>query len=223
MIKNVKNLLASSNHPNSLGMKFRKARFQFFEKLFWRNFKGHSKITILDLGGTEAFWKDQKLLSTGKVEIILLNLSKEAVSTPHISSMGGSATDLSAFSDNSIDLIFSNSVIEHLYTWENQVKMANEILRVGKKHFVQTPNKAFFLEPHYALPFFQFLPKKLGFTILTKTKLSRFRKWKDKEAQQYLDEIRLISKKEMKLLFPQSKLFHEKFAGMSKSFIAHNL
>ncbi|UCS95708.1 class I SAM-dependent methyltransferase [Echinicola marina] len=219
----IKSLLASSNHPESLGMKFRKARFELFNQLFWDTFKNYEKIKILDLGGTENFWKDQKILQSGNVDVIILNLSKEPVSTPHIQSMAGDATNLSEFEDNSIDLVFSNSVIEHLYTWDNQVLMAKEIRRVGKKHFVQTPNKYFFLEPHYALPYFQFYPKSLGFVILTKTKLSRFKKWDSKQAQQYIDEIRLISENEMRQLFPTSTIHHEKFIGLNKSFYAHNL
>ncbi|AWW30813.1 SAM-dependent methyltransferase [Echinicola strongylocentroti] len=222
MINHLKNLLAASNHPQSLGMKFRKARFQFFEDLFLKQFVDQPKVTILDVGGTQQFWKDQSLLDSGKIEVILLNLSEVPISAPHITSKAGDATDLSAYGDKSIDLVFSNSVIEHLYTWENQQKMAAEIRRVGKRHFVQTPNKYFFLEPHYALPFFQYLPKSLGHSILTKTKMSRFRKWGHQEAQQYLDEIRLISEKEMTQLFPNSKMYYEKFGWMNKSFIAHD-
>ena len=75
---------------------------------------------------------------------------------------------------------------------ENQVKMANEIMRVGKKYFVQTPNKYFFIEPHYLLPFFNFCPDKIKYFILTKTKLSRLRKWDHDFAKQYIEEIRLL-------------------------------
>ena len=67
----------------------------------------------------------------------------------------GDATDLSPFKDKSFDIVHSNSVIEHLYNFENQKKMASEIMRVGQKHIVQTPNKYFFLEPHLSyFPFF---------------------------------------------------------------------
>ena len=100
--------------------------------------------------------------------------------------------------------------------------MAEEIIRVGRYHYVQTPNKYFIIEPHYLLPYFQFIPKKVRFFILTKTKFSRFKKWSKKEAQQYLDEIILLSKKDMKELFPSSKLTKEKFMGMTKSFVVHN-
>ena len=101
--------------------------------------------------------------------------------------------------------------------------MAGEVLRIGKNHIIQTPNKYFFIEPHYIIPFFQFYPKKIQFEILTKTRLSRLKKWDKKFAKQYLEEIRLLTLKEMKEIFPGSKIFKEKFLGISKSFTAHNL
>lgn len=218
-----KALLASSDNPKSLGNKFRKQRFQYFEDLFHSNFKGKFPVRILDIGGMVHFWKDQSLLKSGKVEIILLNLSREDVQIKGLSSIAGDATDLSQFKDGNFDLVFSNSVIEHLYTWENQQKMAREAIRVGKKYFIQTPNRHFFLEAHYALPFAQYLPKKLTYFLLTKTRLSRGSKWDQKDAQQYLDEIRLLTLGEMKSLFPGAKIYKEKFFGLDKSFSAHNL
>ena len=100
--------------------------------------------------------------------------------------------------------------------------MSSEIMRVGEKYIVQTPNKYFFLEPHYLLPFFQFIPNKLKYSILTKTKLSRLKKWNKKFASRYIEEIRLLSLKDMKQLFPNSKINFEKFLGMNKSFTMHN-
>lgn len=52
------------------------------------------------------------------------------------------------FQDNEFDAVFSNSVIEHVGDYEAQRQMANEIMRVGKRYFVQTPNFYFPIEPH---------------------------------------------------------------------------
>lgn len=43
------------------------------------------------------------------------------------------------------------------------------------------------------------------------------------DAKQYLEEIRLINKSEMRKLFPGAKIYKEKMLGMTKSFTAHNL
>ena len=179
-------------------------------------------ITILDIGGKINFWENRDLAGNLNYEITIVNIEKEKSNYQNINFEIGNATNLSQFANKSFDIVHSNSVIEHLYNFNNQSKMASEIIRVGQKHIVQTPNKYFFLEPHYLLPFFQFFPDKLKYLILTKTKLSRLKKWNKKFASRYIEEIRLINLKEMKVLFPNSKIYFEKFMGMNKSFTMHN-
>jgi hypothetical protein len=65
------------------------------------------------------------------------------------------------FPDKSIDLVFSNAVIEHILGDERQAKFAQEIMRVGKSWFVTTPNFWYPFESHYHLPFIQFMPQPL--------------------------------------------------------------
>jgi len=203
----------------SLGNRFRAKRFDFFLKKIQKLDK---PLRILDLGGKVNFWENRGLAGNNDYQITLLNIEIEKSEYSNIKSNIGSATDLSEFKDHSIDLVHSNSVIEHLHNFENQKKMAQEAIRVGKKYIIQTPNKYFFIEPHYLLPFFGYLPKSVKYWILTKTKLSRLKKWDEKFAKQYIQEIRLISEKEMKILFPTSKIYFEKFLGMNKSFTTHN-
>ena len=216
-------LFASSDHPDSLGAKFRKERLKKFEHLFFRNFDPKKPISILDVGGTAYFWKHSQIPNLPLANIVLLNLHLEKSTHPNIESRIGDATQMPEFADQSFDLVFSNSVIEHLYTFENQQKMADEILRVGKRHFIQTPNKYFPVEAHYALPFAQYFPDSLLHFLLTKTKISRLKKWTSEDANQYIQEIRLLNEKEMNILFPKSKMLKEKVLGMTKSLTAHNL
>lgn len=130
--------------------------------------------------------------------------------------------DMSNFRDKEFDIVFLNSAIEHLFNFENQRKMASEIRRVGKYYFVQTPNRYFPVEPHFLLPFFQFLPPNLKYWILTKTRLSRGKKWRIQKSKGYIEEIRLLTINEMRELFPSCKIYKEKFVGLNKSFTAHN-
>ena len=216
---NFKQIFDLSENKKSLGNRFRAKRFDYFLKKIQKLDK---PLHILDLGGKINFWENRGLAGNNNYHITLLNIEIEKSEYSNIKSIIGTATDLSKFKDNSVDLVHSNSVIEHLYNFENQKKMAKEVIRVGKKHIIQTPNKYFFIEPHYLLPFFGYLPKSVKFWILTKTKLSRLKKWDEKFAKQYIQEIRLISEKEMKTLFPTSKIYFEKFLGMNKSFTTHN-
>lgn len=219
----INDLFASSDHPKSIGAKFRARRLRKFEKHFFKTFNPEKPISILDVGGAAYFWNNSQISNIPGINITLLNLHLEKTKHPHIQSQIGDATTMTEFQDKMFDLVFSNSVIEHLYTFENQQKMADEIQRVGKRYFIQTPNKYFPIEAHYAIPFAQYLPKKFLLFLLTKTKISRLKRWTVKDAQQYLDEIRLLTQDEMKLLFPGSKLLNEKFLGLIKSITAHNL
>lgn len=216
---NYRSIFEISEKKNSLGNQFREKRFSFFlDKMN----KMEKPVTIFDVGGKINFWENRGLAGNLNYKITIVNFEKEKSQYSNIKTLIGDATDLSQFADKSFDIVHSNSVIEHLYNFNNQSKMASEIVRVGKKYIVQTPNKYFFLEPHYLLPFFQFMPDKLKYLILTKTKLSRLKKWDKNFAKQYINEIRLLSLKEMKILFPKSKIYFEKFIGMNKSFTMHN-
>lgn len=214
---------SSSDNPQSLGFKFRAKRLQEFEVLFFTHFAGQEKIEILDLGGTNYFWQHSTLLQHPGLRITLLNLHLEKTTHSAIQAVQGDATNLHAYDAGSFDLVFSNSVIEHLYTLENQQKMASEIQRVGKSYFIQTPNAHFPVEAHYALPFAQYYPKSLLFFVLTKTKLSRLRRWEPSAARQYMEEIRLLTLQEMCSLFPSATLLKEKVVGLTKSITAHTL
>jgi len=216
----IRDIFKSSEEKGSLGNYFRNKRFKyFFDKINLLD----KPISILDLGGKINFWENRNLSGNPNYLITIVNLESEISEYPNIESKVGNILELKNFKKNSFDIVFSNSVIEHLHNFQNQKKIASEILRIGKKHIIQTPNKHFFVEPHYIFPFFQYLPKKIQYKILTKTKLSRLKKWDKKFAKQYVKEIRLLTLNELKEIFPGSKIHQEKFFGMSKSFTAHNL
>jgi hypothetical protein len=100
--------------------------------------------------------------------------------------------------------------------------MANEVCRVGKCYFVQTPNKYFPLEPHFLFPFFQFLPIRFRAWLLQNFKLGWFTKTPDAlEAREVVESIRLLTKKEFKAFFPNASIYEEKVLWMTKSFIAY--
>ena len=126
--------------------------------------------------------------------------------------------------DKSFDFVFSNSVIEHLFSIENQQKMASEVMRVGKNYYIQTPNKFFPIEPHWVFPFFQFLPFGLKVFLTQNFNLGHIPKAKSKqEAIDLVNEVNLLSKKELENLFSESKLYIEKFMGFHKSYAVYKI
>jgi hypothetical protein len=207
----------SSNQSLSHSMRFK--RFLYFKELL----QGLNKpLSILDIGGTQEYWLNMGLADTD-IQITLLNLSIQQTTSPNFYSVVGDATDLNNYADKSFDIVYSNSVIEHLFTKENQKKMADEVMRVGKCHFIQTPNYYFPLEPHFLFPCFQFLSKPIRTSLIHRFHLGHIpRKRSKNDARLIVDEIRLLTINEMKELFPQSFIWKEKFGGLVKSIVAHN-
>ena len=203
---------------------FRTKRFAFIKSLLDKLTKGGKKIKILDIGGTEDYWNSMGLNLGNNIEIVLLNLYKIEVKGPGFTSIEGDACNLEAFANKSFDLVFSNSVIEHLFSKQNQEKMANEVIRVGKNYYIQTPNKFFPIEPHWVFPFFQFLPFGVKVFLTKNFSLGHIPKAKNRQdAIDLVNEVILLSKKELRNLFSGSKLYIEKFIGFHKSYAVYQI
>jgi hypothetical protein len=178
-------------------------------------------VRVLDAGGTESFWEQIGLADQPSLEITLLNLQYGTTKRSNFDSIQGDARDLSQFSDSSFDFVVSNSVIEHVGTQQDKLRMANEIRRVAKRYFVQTPNFWFPFEPHFLFPGFQFLPFRLQVALVQRYNLG----WVHREenliaAQNTVKSVELLTKQELKTLFPEARIHHEKFWGITKSLIA---
>jgi hypothetical protein len=125
------------------------------------------------------------------------------------------------FDDNSFEIAYSNSVIEHVGCYEDQSAFAKEISRVGCRYYVQTPNRWFFVEPHLLTVFITYLPR----SVLRKL-VRYFSIWglimkpTQKQVDDFLEGIRLLDYREMRKLFPDAEILREKFLGMTKSLIA---
>ncbi|MGB3606478.1 MAG: class I SAM-dependent methyltransferase [Psychroserpens sp.] len=135
------------------------------------------------------------------------------------------------FGDKQFDIIFCNSVLEHVTipkeeiwnlkntaefkkrSFESQSKFANEIQRIGKRFFVQTPNKYFILESHTWLPgIIAFLPRPAqiaGIKFFNKF-------WPKKTTPDW----NLLTYNDMQTIFPDCEIYREKSLGFTKSFIA---
>jgi len=211
--------IPDNKDPNSLSSYFRRNRHQLFLNII----KNNGIKTILDIGGTQSYWKQYSDLLDNQ-KSILFNLTRENCDLPNFDSVVGDATNLEQFGDNQFEFVFSNSVIEHLFTCENQILMANEIRRVVKGYFVQTPNKYFPLEPHFLFPFYQFFPNSIKLFLLRNFNLGHISKISNKEiAQMQIDEIRLLSKKDLRELFPDAEIYKEKFLFFTKSIVAYKI
>ena len=210
--------LADSENTSSFANKLRAKRFLKFESLT-RNLP--RPFRVLDLGGTTSFWENRGWHQRKDVEILTLNLATEEQRHENIKPMSGDATNLAGFSDRTIDVVFSNSVIEHLFTFENQRRMASEIQRVGKAFWVQTPNFWFPMEPHFHFIGWQWLPVAARVAILQKRACGWRGPCPDAVGARHLvEEVRLLTRNELQTLFPSATLIAEHFAGFVKSWTA---
>lgn len=178
-------------------------------------------LTILDVGGRAAFWAAHGWADRSDVRIITGNIEAQEREYGNIEPIQLDATDMSQFADKSFSLVFSNSVIEHLYTWDNQVKMANEVQRVGKAYWVQTPNYWFPMEPHFRVLGWQWLPESIRVAILRRRRCGWRGPCTDPDkARLLVQEVRLVGGSAMRALFPQASILAERWCGLTKSWIA---
>jgi hypothetical protein len=126
--------------------------------------------------------------------------------------------DLSRFPDHSFDIAFSNSVIEHLFTFENQRRMASEMHRVAKAICRKRRISGFRSSPIFHLPGWQWLPSPLRVSIIRRWKCGWLGLWPDPaRARRIVNEIRLMTRTDIENLFPEGQLMPEHFLGLVKS------
>jgi len=152
--------------------------------------------TVLDVGGTPGVWELVPVMP----DVTLLNLEPSDSTLRQVVADG---TRL-PFADNAFDVVFSNSVIEHV---PDHAAFAEEIKRVGRRYFVQTPNKAFPLEPHVMTPLVNYLPKRWQRRLYRNFTLWG---WLARPDQSYVDwfveDTNLLGRREMERLFPGASL-----------------
>lgn len=209
--------LADSRRPGSPADRFRQRRFARFRQLVDAL---PGPIRILDVGGTTSFWERVGYAGHDRLEIVLLNLVEQDAPHPNLTAVVGDGADLSRYPDDAFDVVVSNSVLEHLPTPELQARMASEVRRVGRRVYLQTPNRAFPLEPHFLFPFFGILPMRVRAWLLQHLSLGWHPRQPDPvKAMEDVRSVRLLSGSEMRRLFPGATFENERVLFLTKSFI----
>jgi hypothetical protein len=189
---------------------FRRARMRAFEATFHAS----PQTTVLDVGGTPTNWN----LLPERPDVTLLNIY--ALDDPTYKTVIGDGTDLE-YEDGAFDIVFSNSVIEHLSNYENQKRFAREVRRVGRELWIQTPAKSFPIEPHHLAPFIHWLPRRVQRRLVRNFTVYGWLRRPSKAAvDTIVAEYRLLSYREMCELFPDCHVRRERLLGLTKSFVA---
>ena len=192
---------------SSTVQRWREQRYRLFEQLC----ELRPEDRILDVG---AGWGAALERFNTVNPIVAVDLKPDAsrwLGSPNVTVMQADGTDL-PFADGEFDVGFSNSVIEHVPK-RLQPAFAAEIERVAERYYVQTPNRYFPIEPHYQLPFFQFLPERVRKALNRRFTLG----W---QARGEWEEITLLSSRDLQRLFPDAEIHRERVLGLTKSLIA---
>jgi SAM-dependent methyltransferase len=125
---------------------------------------------------------------TAVSDVPLPNFAQEF---PAITTVTASGTDL-PFEDDAFDVAFSNAVVEHVGSRDEQRRFVAELCRVAPRVFLSTPNRWFPLETHTLVPFVHWLPRPVADRIFGALGKDG---WK---------RVDLLTKRELLELFPPS-------------------
>lgn len=213
----VRRLLVDS--PVSVGARARARRWQLVRELY----PNISEMSVIDLGGTVESWLRTpvrpksvtvvNLFEPGRSELDwLMPVTGDACAARNALAGAGAMT--------SFDLVFSNSLLEHVGGHAKRAELAAEVRELAPRHWVQTPYRYFPVEPHWLFPFMQFLPVAVRIPIAHKWPLSHSKPASRAEAQSNVLWTDLVGITEMRAYFPESRIVREKVAGLTKSITA---
>ena len=133
------------------------ARWELVEQAF----PDLATMSVLDLGGTVEWWRRAPVRPK---EVTVLNLFEPGDSDdPAMLPVTGDACRArealeAAGAPGSYDVVFSNSLLEHVGGHAQRSALAREVHALAPRHWVQTPYRYFPLEPHWLFPGLQFMP-----------------------------------------------------------------
>jgi hypothetical protein len=201
--------------PESLGERKRARRWEWFLEAF----PEIGAMSVIDLGGTAEAWLRAPVRPAS---LHVVNLEAQSAAGPSwIRSDQADACDLpSEILDARYDLVYSNSVIEHVGGHAQRVRFAEAVHRLADRHWVQTPYRYFPIEPHWLFPGFQFLPLNVRAHLSQRWPLVHTPSETRDEGLRAAMGVELLSRAEMAFYFPDSLLQTERMLGAVKSLIA---
>jgi hypothetical protein len=183
------------------------------------NFPGLAEMSVIDLGGDAGTWLRSPLHPKA---VHVVNIDTPPAEVPDwLTVDNGDACNLpAAISSRRYDLVFSNSVIEHVGGHERRLRFAEAVHQLAPAHWVQTPYRYFPVEPHWIAPGMQFLPVRARAALARRWPLAHVRSANLNDALTGVLWTELLDRSQMRYYFPGSELLGERLAGFTKSLIA---
>ena len=183
-------------------------------RLFAQRFAIKEETRVLDLGGGAFNWT----LLEVRPRLTILDIYEHSNKAEWADYVVGDGCHTS-FGDRSFDIVFSNSVIEHVGRKERQQAFARECMRCGHAFFVQTPNKWFPVDTHTLMPFAHWLPQRFFRKLIRFSPRFLFFKPDPGDLEDF-SNMRLLTRKDLQEFFPEAEILEEKVCGITKSLIA---
>jgi hypothetical protein len=174
-------------------------------------------MRVLDLGGTVKHWETSPLRPQS---VVVVNLLPDVSEAEWITPVQGDACAVpDEVRRQDFDIVYSNSLIEHLGGHARRATFAEQVRSLAPRHWVQTPYRYFPIEPHWLCPGLQFMPSYLRAKLIQVWPLSPA-KPRGRAALAAVLEVELLSMTEMRYYFEDSKILRETVTRLTKSLIA---
>jgi hypothetical protein len=199
----------------SWGGRRRARRWEWLEEVF----PDLTQMSVLDLGGDAATWTRYP---SHPERVHVVNIDTPPVEVPDWLTVDhGDACALPPeIASRRYDLVFSNSVIEHVGGHERRLRFAESVHRLAPAHWVQTPYRYFPIEPHWIAPGMQFLPVRARAGLARHWPLAHVKSANLHDALTGVLWTELLDRSQMRFYFPDSGILNERLAGLTKSLIA---
>jgi hypothetical protein len=184
-------------------------------------------LVILDVGGRPDYWLNVGFDRISRIDLLnprQLELDRGMpVGAPGqvFTRCVGDGRDLHNYADQSVDLVHSNSVIEHVGGWKDMQQLASELARVGRAGWVQTPAWSFPVEQHFHMPIMHWFGAPLRARMLSLSLGRKFRRMSLAKRRETVDGINLLTQREFQVQFPAAQIYTERFLLFAKSYTAH--
>lgn len=205
--------------PNRAGSLAHRARSKRWAELL-RRFPALGDMRVLDLGGVPQSWR---VAPVRPAQVVTVNLDPKILvaDEPGVTAVVGNACDLpDQLRAERFDLVYSNSLLEHVGGHANRLRLAETVSMMSEQHWVQTPYRYFPLEPHWMFPGFQFLPMRARAEVSRRWPLGHIRSTGLGPAIDDVAWVELLDATSMRRYFPDSEIWTERIAALPKSLVA---
>jgi hypothetical protein len=212
--KSLRNLIVDG--PASIGQRMRSRRWEWFRD----QFPEIGSMSVIDLGGTAEAWL-RAPVRPASVHVVNLEPESANPAAEWIRAEQGDACNLPGhILSGTYDMVFSNSVLEHVGGHVQRMKFAESVHKLASAHWVQTPYRYFPVEPHWLFPGFQFLSLAARAQVSRAWPLAHSKSASRSDGLEAAMGVELLSRSEMAYYFPSSVIRAERIVGMTKSVIA---